>query len=344
MSRKGASEGTSSSLWGTSLNGILGPVLTSFASHRPYVHGLANRPGCILSGILRMLVVVASAGAVIAKGGGVRELIRKRPVASYATFIVVWTWIFMAVIIAAVPIDPIEGPQFVHVALVFFVASPSVFGLLFTRIVDGKQGIRALFSRAGRWRVSPIWYATSLLLIPVIVGVGVLIQGLLGADITSIDLLGNLAFAVPISLLAAVMEEFGWRGFMLPRLLRDHGALKAALIVGVVWALWHAPINYLGLSKYGVRAIPILLVLFVVPIVQTVIMTWIHNSTRQSMLMMILTHFSITGGFIVFALPYPDRAAELRGNLVTAGVLTLGAIVVVAFAGAKRLTRTRQLT
>jgi len=84
-----------------------------------------------------------------------REFIKKRPVLSFALFIVVWTWIFMAVVIAFVPIDPVEGPQFVHVALVFFVASPSVFGFVFARMVDGKEGVRALVVRAGRWRVGP---------------------------------------------------------------------------------------------------------------------------------------------------------------------------------------------
>jgi len=271
-----------------------------------------------------------------------RELVKRCPVLSFALFLVVWTWIFVAVIIALVPIDPVEGPQFVHVALVFFVASPSVFGFLFARVVDGKAGVRALLARAGRWRVKPIWYLVSLLFIPAVIGVSVLIRGALGESLGGLDLLANLAFAVPIALLAAVMEEFGWRGFMLPRLLKRHGALKAALIVGIVWALWHAPINYLGLSKYGAQAVPILLVLAILPIAQTIVMVWIHNSARQSMLMMVLTHFGITGGFIVFALPTTTAAAELRGTLITAGALTLAAIGVVLAFGAKRLTRSER--
>lgn len=271
-----------------------------------------------------------------------RELIKKRPVVSFALFIVVWTWIFMAVIIALVPVDPVEGPQFVHVALVFLVASPSLFGFLFARMVDGKEGVRALLARAGRWRVSPIWYAVSLLLIPAVIGVSVLIRGLFGTDLAELDVLGQLAFAIPIALLAAVMEEFGWRGFMLPRLLKQGSALRAALLVGVVWALWHAPINYMGLSKYGWQAVPILFALALLPIVQTVPMVWIHNSAKHSMLMMVLTHVSITGGFIIFALPNSNAAAELRGDLVTAGTLALAAIIIVAAVGAKRLTRTKQ--
>jgi membrane protease YdiL (CAAX protease family) len=270
-----------------------------------------------------------------------RGFIKRKPVLSFSLLIVVWTWIFMAVIIALVPIDPVEGPQFVHVALVFFVASPSVFGFLFARTADGREGVRSLLSRASRWRVGPTWYVASLLLIPAVIGLSTLIRGLLGESLAGLDIISNLVFAIPIALLAAVMEEFGWRGYMLPRLLERHSALKAALIVGVVWALWHAPINYLGLSKYGAQAIPILLVLFIMPIVQTVIMVWIHNSAKQSMLMMVLTHFSITAGFIVFSLPVTTAAAEMRGNLINVGAMTLAAIAIVMVAGAKRLTRIR---
>lgn len=84
-----------------------------------------------------------------------KELVRRHPALCFSVFIVLWTWIFMAVVIAFVPIDPVEGPQFVHVALVFFVASSSVFGFVFARMVDGKEGVRALVVRVGRWRVGP---------------------------------------------------------------------------------------------------------------------------------------------------------------------------------------------
>jgi membrane protease YdiL (CAAX protease family) len=260
----------------------------------------------------------------------VREFAKRRPALFFSLFIVLWMWIFMALVIALVPIDPVEGPQFVHVALVFLVASPTIFGFLFARIIDGKRGVRSLFARLGRWRVGLTWYAASLLLIPAVIGAATLLRGLLGADLKELDLLGNLLFAIPISLLAGVMEEFGWRGFLLPKVLEKHGALKAALLVGGVWALWHAPINYLGVSKYGAEAVPILLVLLVLPVAETVIMVWIFMRTRQSMLLMVLMHFSITCGHILLTLPTSTAGAQLEGDLITAGAFVAAAIVVVA--------------
>lgn len=270
-----------------------------------------------------------------------RRLIKRRPAWSFSVVVVLWTWLVLALIIALNPIDPVQGPQFVHVALVFFVASPTVLGFIFARIADGKSGVRELLRRAVRWRVSPIWYAASLFLIPALLGLGVLIRGWLGTSLASLDLIGNLLFAIPIALLAAVMEEFGWRGFLLPKLLERTTALRAALLVGLVWALWHAPINYLGLAKYGLQAIPIMLVLLLMPIVQTVIMVWIHNSGKHSMLLMVLTHFSITAGFIVFALPANTASVELEGNIVNVGMMLLAALVIVAAAGVQSLSRSR---
>jgi len=50
--------------------------------------------------------------------------------------------------------------------------------------------------------------------------------------------------------LTAVGEEYGWRGYLLPRLLPG-GEIRATLIGGVVWAVWHLPLLVSGLSFPG---------------------------------------------------------------------------------------------
>ena len=46
-------------------------------------------------------------------------------------------------------------------------------------------------------------------------------------------------------LLFGLGEEFGWRGYLLDRLL-PHGLAPAVIVGGVVWGLWHAPAILMG--------------------------------------------------------------------------------------------------
>lgn len=69
-------------------------------------------------------------------------------------------------------------------------------------------------------------------------------------NLTSSDwkkLLAVLATFIP-ALLSAFGEEAGWRGYLLPALAEKYNNLKATIITGGVWALFHMPVVYL-LSK-----------------------------------------------------------------------------------------------
>ena len=46
-------------------------------------------------------------------------------------------------------------------------------------------------------------------------------------------------------------EEFGWRGYMLPRLAVRYGARKGVLLHGTVWWAWHLPVLSGGAAAYG---------------------------------------------------------------------------------------------
>ncbi|MEW9548840.1 lysostaphin resistance A-like protein [Nonomuraea sp. NPDC050783] len=52
---------------------------------------------------------------------------------------------------------------------------------------------------------------------------------------------GPLLKAIP-----ALGEEWGWRGWLLPRLVSAHGVLAGLLLSGAIWGLWHAPLTLLG--------------------------------------------------------------------------------------------------
>lgn len=44
----------------------------------------------------------------------------------------------------------------------------------------------------------------------------------------------------------AVGEEIGWRGFLVPLLMRHTGFTGTALISGIIWGLWHVPVLLFG--------------------------------------------------------------------------------------------------
>ncbi|MGH7919879.1 MAG: CPBP family intramembrane glutamic endopeptidase, partial [Candidatus Dormibacteraceae bacterium] len=62
-----------------------------------------------------------------------------------------------------------------------------------------------------------------------------------GAALLFAQLFQDLVLAVLANCLFTLGEEFGWRGHLVPR-LAPLGELWAALIVGVLWGLWHAPL------------------------------------------------------------------------------------------------------
>ncbi|HMQ34707.1 MAG TPA: CPBP family intramembrane metalloprotease [Chloroflexaceae bacterium] len=57
--------------------------------------------------------------------------------------------------------------------------------------------------------------------------------------------LATLPLAPLLNAVPTFGEEWGWRGYLLPRLL-PLGQWPALLISGVIWGLWHAPVILLG--------------------------------------------------------------------------------------------------
>ncbi|MBD5495809.1 MAG: CPBP family intramembrane metalloprotease [Lachnospiraceae bacterium] len=45
---------------------------------------------------------------------------------------------------------------------------------------------------------------------------------------------------------AAFGEESGWRGYMMPKMIKLWGVRKAVIIGGILWGIWHWPLTYVG--------------------------------------------------------------------------------------------------
>ena len=84
-----------------------------------------------------------------------------------------------------------------------------------------------------------------------------------------------------------ITEEPAWRGFALPRLQRRMSPLAAAVLLGMVWALWHVPLWFVP----GSFQAQLPFVAFVLSTIATsVLMTWLFNRSSGSVLIAAIFH------------------------------------------------------
>jgi membrane protease YdiL (CAAX protease family) len=141
---------------------------------------------------------------------------------------------------------------------------------------------------------------------------------------------GSLAGVLVIEWLRVVFlggpleEELGWRGFVLPRLQASRSAWDAALVLGLVWGLWHIPLYLVpGTGQYDgiggdLSAGAFTIGAFVVwTMGLSVLFTWLFNVTRGSLIVVILLHASVNLGSFVPAAVESTGAASLLYALAT---------------------------
>ena len=139
--------------------------------------------------------------------------------------------------------------------------------------------------------------------------------------------------------LSALWEEIGWRGFLLPILQEKHTPLKASIIIGFVWGLWHLPI-YLAIDPYGYKTINYFLFMFIGCFALSIIATWLYNSTKGSLLICILFHNAINTSAAYF---YGNlKGSEFRPLIILVVLLVVAAICI-GFKTKGSLTENEQL-
>src|SRR6185436_4204971 len=86
-------------------------------------------------------------------------------------------------------------------------------------------------------------------------------------------------------------EEFGWRGYLLPRLIRRVALVPALLAVGVIWAVWHWPLLYHSVMGAPVREVATI----IVGITYMSVVVGIVYLRSGSLFLAMLMHWHING-------------------------------------------------
>ncbi len=225
--------------------------------------------------------------------------------------------------------------------------SAGLAGIILAAVEGRKHGVRELLGRVLIWRVGLQWWAF-VLLFPIIPAVGSLyLFQLVGGPAVDWSGLPPLYSVVPLMIiliiLAGVGEEFGWRGFALPRLQARYNALVSSLIVGLIWGLWHIPLFFIeGTTQYewylNAGLILPILAYTAFTMAWSIQFTWVFNHAKGSVLLAAVQH-GATNTWNGYIDVYRDN---FGGILVYTAVSIIASSVIVLMAGPTNFSRTHR--
>ena len=182
------------------------------------------------------------------------------------------------------PAALIEDPPLVLLTLAAW--GPIIAAFVVTALTEGKPGVRALWKRFWNKNMSVKWLLVTLLFLPATQLVTNLLTRFLDGQDYPVFFTYSPPWTFITSFLMAfifngIFEEFGWRGYVLPRFQARWNALASSLILGVMWAAWHfgqwfVPGSNLFQRNFWLWSLGTLML--------SILMTWIFNNTKGSVL------------------------------------------------------------
>lgn len=261
------------------------------------------------------------------------SVLTRRPIASFVglTFTFSWSvWVGVAQLQVAVPV------RFAAQILAGF--GPAIAAAVM--IVASGNSLRSWIRDMARWRVPKRWYLVALGLPIGIAVFETVAYAVFVGPLNPSALPQRIGIWVGTFVLALLLtggnEELGWRGFMQPRLQRSYSAFTAALLVGVVWTVWHLPMHvFLPELGGGFDMTTLLSRAVTVPL--AVIYAWLYNETEGSVILAMLFHAGWNNSQLFVPAPVPEGAAMVDSSVVVpvwgarvvAVLLLLGIIVAV---------------
>jgi membrane protease YdiL (CAAX protease family) len=226
--------------------------------------------------------------------------------------------------------------------------SASAAGIMLAAVEGRKGSVKELFKRGIIWRVGVGWWAFALFF-TFIVSLSTLaaFNQLTGQSVRLggiVPVYDIFSMVIILTIFAGFGEEFGWRGYLLPRLQIRHTALTASLIIGAFHTLWHLPMFFMvGQTQYSwVQDIGFFPALFGYGVFVTawaIQYTWVFNNTDGSVLLSAVVH-GVGNAWIGGYFDIHGRTG-IAGSLIMTSLMALASLLIVIFAGPVNLSRSR---
>lgn len=217
-------------------------------------------------------------------------------------------WIVSALVFIANNLFINQAPFSIWMAVFVFISvAPVAFviGMAYSRIPPVKQYLSSLIRLSGVWG----WELLALTLIPALVLLSIGISKTLGKPASAavsysangMALIGLILvkFLYQFFFFNATGEEVGWRGFAFPRMQSIVNPLVACLVLNLIWPLWHAP--FWAAEGRPVFTLEYWLQTYLELLPGTVIMSWLYNRSKGSILVAGSIHAAANTAFAVFS-------------------------------------------
>jgi membrane protease YdiL (CAAX protease family) len=176
---------------------------------------------------------------------------------------------------------------------------PMLAALIVTAVVGGRAGFGEYLTRFVRWRVPLRWYLAAVLPILIFLAAAGLLT-VAGGPAPDLSDLGEFSglpvLAWPLLILAVLVfngygEEAGWRGFLVPGLLKRRGPFTTSLIVAAVWFTWHVP-SFAVIEGYRIFGLGIVPMMGLGLVAGAMILTWLYVGSGSSIWIVALWHLT----------------------------------------------------